>query len=133
MGKEYRSFAVYIEKTEAGIHSGWFMNLYIQEYVMFRDLGEMIVKMDESLHWLIEQEEQRGLDEMTCYHSFRDFTFQSKPQSFYLIQILYTEHHSWQGLLTGTNQPRTAFRSTLDCILLMNHAMQGKRVQRKQA
>ncbi|MDO4276618.1 MAG: hypothetical protein Q4D16_23395, partial [Eubacteriales bacterium] len=44
-----------------------------------------------------------------------------------------TEHHSWQGLLTGTNQPRTAFRSTLDCILLMNHAMQGKRSQRKQA
>ena len=133
MNKEFRSFVVNIEKAEDDMQTGWFMNPYIQEYITFRDLGEMVIRMDERLHHLIEKEEQGKPGEMICYHTFRDFTFQSKPRFFYLIQILYTEHHSWQGLIAGTNRPRIAFRSSLECIHIMDQAIQGKRPQKKHA
>lgn len=130
MEKEFRSFAVNIEKSENDMQKGWFMNPYIQEYITFRDLGEMVVKMDECMHHLIEKEEQ---GELICCHSFRDVVFQSKPRFFYLIQILYTQHHSWQGLVAGTNRPRITFRSTLDCIRIMDQAIQGKQSRKKHA
>ena len=132
MGKEHNSFIVHIEKVEDNIPTGWYMNPYIEEYIPFRGLSDMVLKIDDSLHELMEKEERGESSEMTCYHSLRDFTCQRKPQFFYLIQILYTCHYSWQGVLTGTNQPRIAFKSVQDCIYKINQAMQGKQLRRKQ-
>lgn len=133
MGKTFGSFIVHIEKTENDVLEGWFMNPYIQEYVAFHDLGVMVLKMDESLRWLMEKEEQGELHEMAQCHSFRDFTFPptNHPRFCYQIQILYTSYHSWQGLIAGTNRPRTTFKSTLDCIHKLNQAIMGHQTKKK--
>lgn len=116
MKKDYGTFAIYMDKVKDDTLEGWFMNPYMPERVSFHDLGEMVLKMDDSLHQVMEQEQREEVNDMDTY---------SKSQFFYLIQILYTRHDSWQGIITGTNQPQTTFKSTVDCIRKINNAMEG--------
>lgn len=124
MGKEFSSFIVYIENIENGVPKGWFMNPYMEKYEPFTDLGNMLLKMDTGLHRLMEKEKRGELNDSARCHSFQDFIFPVKARYFYLIQILYASHHSWQGLITGTNRPNITFKSALDCIRKMDEAMQ---------
>lgn len=131
MGKGLGIFIINIEEVENGKAKGWFINPYLEETVPFRGQGDMMVKMDRTLQELSEKERQEGISHMHVFHSLRDYAFGKTPKFFFLIEILYTYHNSWQGLLTGTNRTRIPFRSALECIQLMEQAMQRNPLKKR--
>lgn len=126
MKKELGIFIIYIEEVEKGRAKGWFINPCLEGTVPFQGQGDMIVKMDRTLQKLSEKERQEGISHMPVFHSLRDVMFEKAPKFFFLIEILYTYHDSWQGLLSGTRQTRIPFRSALECVCLIDQDIQKK-------
>lgn len=129
--ENYGIFVVCIEQLKEKSVRGWFMNPYIEHYIKFCDLGEMILKMDTVLQKLIKEEEKTGMANMQCYHPLQTFKASTRPEFFYVIQVLYMCCGTWQGIITGINRPRTPYKSTLDCIQKMDHAMRESKIKKK--
>lgn len=131
MEKELGIFIISIEEVENEKAKGWFINPYLEDPVPFQGQGDMMVKMDRAIQELSEKESREGISHMPLFHSLRDYAFEKAPKFFFLIEILYTYHNSWQGLLTGTVRPRIPFRSALECIQLMDQAIQKKMIKKR--
>lgn len=121
MMKVNEVFVIHIERTDEGVSKGCFISPYIKDYVEFVDLGDMILKINRTLQMGNSQDEYAN---RICYHSLRDFAFDKKCRYFYLLEVLYTEHSSWQGRLSGTNCTRIYFKSVLDLLKKMNQSME---------
>lgn len=127
-------FVIYIEKIEDGVSKGSFINPYIKEYVAFSDLSDMILKMNRIL---LEQAGPAPCINRKCYHTFHELAFarcSSSFRYFYFLEVLYTEYSSWQGLVTGTDCPKTCFKSVLDLLEKINQSMvheQKRKIVRK--
>lgn len=120
-------FVIYIEKIEDGVSKGSFINPYIKEYVEFSDLNDMILKINRIIQ---EKAGQYQGTNQKCYHTFHELAFarcSSSFRYFYFLEVLYTEYSSWQGQVTGTDCPRTCFKSVLDLLEKINQSMVHER------
>ena len=53
----------------------------------------------------------------------QDCGFGKNAVCFYLLQVLYTQHNSWQGQLRGADGRQTYFRSALEALCVMNEGI----------
>lgn len=114
-------FFIHVENIRDHTPEGWIMNPNYCEILRFHDLGDMLLKINRILTYLeIRGEKSAELPE--C-HSLQDCGFGKNAVCFYLLQVLYTQHNSWQGQLRGADGRQTYFRSALEALCVMNEGI----------
>ncbi len=127
--KQWGDFYIYIPEIEDDRISGKIMNPYIGKITAFRDLGAMAIAIDRMMKELDKYEQMYGSEGMQTIYTIKDFDGIKRPESFYLVQIYYTQNNSWQGLIRGTGGVKFLFKSALDVITIIDEQINIKRLK----
>lgn len=121
-------FIIYIDCKEDKVSKGRLLCPYIMEPMGFCDLSDMVLKIDRVLQ---KKEELEKTESPVCNSMFHDIASEQRTQYFYFLEVLYREHSSWQGRITGTGCPSTYFKSVLELLGKMNQSMEQEELRLK--
>lgn len=114
MTKDYDYYIIHVDEVKDGTPVGYILNPCIRETIEFYDMGDMVLKINKAMQRLKEEVEQSGMEDLPCFHPFRDLTFTKSPKYFFLIRMISSNNITWHGMVEGSCGHRKGFKSALD-------------------
>jgi len=107
---------VLVSSYDQGSIEGQLLHSRMQAPAEFHNIPQLLFLLDEFLLWE---------DRMVCYHAFKPDGLDAIERFATLrIQILFREHHTWQGsVLWEEQQKETSFRSVWELVRILDEIL----------
>jgi hypothetical protein len=128
-----------VDDTTSGDYSGRMFNPYIESFLEFRSVFELIVLMDEffdKIHFpqktfmtrrFYGGEKTTGRSpevEVERFMSDEMLENEQGKRATFIVQVQFRQNATWQGTITWADEKKTSrFRSTLEMVKLMDNAL----------
>ena len=100
---------------EKGMLTGWLSHVRLDHPLKIQNVPQLLFALDE----ILSQE-----DAPIVYHTAEDEMLSENPIATIWLQILFREHHTWQGRVIWENQHMEApFRSVLELIEILDEIL----------
>ena len=100
---------------EKGMLTGWLSHVRLDHPLKIQNVPQLLFALDE----ILSQE-----DAPIVYHTVEDAMLPENPIATIWLQILFREHHTWQGRVIWENQRMEApFRSVLELIEILDEIL----------
>lgn len=119
---DMRMFFIHINDIENGVASGTFMNPIQKEEIPFRNLSDLIAKIDGMLQDFQKHPRENSPHlEPYLNHPF----FSKRSRHFFFIHIYYLEYGDWQGSVRYSGCKKAVlFRGILELLRVMCEVME---------
>ena len=106
---------LHVTYYEKGMLTGWLSHVRLEKPLKIQNVPQLLFALDE----ILSQE-----DVPVVYHTAKDEMLPEDAIATIWLQILFREHHTWQGRVIWENQRMEApFRSVLELIEILDEIL----------
>ena len=106
---------LHVTYYEKGMLTGWLSHVRLEKPLKIQNVPQLLFALDE----ILSQE-----DVPVVYHTAKDEMLPEDTIATIWLQILFREHHTWQGRVIWENQRMEApFRSVLELIEILDEIL----------
>ncbi|MCR0155790.1 hypothetical protein MKC74_06720 [[Clostridium] innocuum] len=116
---------IYIREKTTYDLAGIFFNPYMKEPIPFYTIADLIVKIEEVMDGIEKMKESGITSSITeLMNNYKKMAVDWNPEYFFVIEILYKQHNSWQGRIKGSSlEDSVCFKSVMELILILFDAV----------